>query len=170
MRILELNGRTTMAIVMAMVVVLMSADASASEWQALSDHIHENVEVLEVGGSLTKGKLADVTDDFLLVAQNNVHGAHKVHKKVSRANVHRITAISPSTRKRNLLLGPLYGLGVIGGASVVYAWGAGSDVQWTRQGVLYVVVTGSTLGALVGLAASSPERRTILYEYENERP
>ena len=71
-------------------------------WKSLEDFENETVEVLEVGGRLVSGRLADVTETFVLVERNGTHD------KVDRYRVHRITSVHASTRARNTLLGIWY--------------------------------------------------------------
>ena len=129
-----------------------------SAWKSLNDLRNETVEVLEVGGRLVSGRLADVTETFLLVARNGTHD------KMDRDRVHRITYVRPSTRARNTLLGMVYGVGscaifgyIIGGPHV-------RDVKWKPMGVLGVALVGVTGGGLIGFATSRPESRNVVYD------
>ena len=109
------------------------------DWKSLKDLRNETVEVLEVGGRLVSGRLADITETFLLVERNGTHD------KVDRSRVHRITSVHASTRARNTLLGIAYVISSFGGFSIVYTWGAG-DIKWTPYGVLGVIVVGTAGG------------------------
>ena len=126
-------------------------------WESLEDFENETVEVQMYGGRLVSGRLADVTDTFVLVDRK------ETLDRVDRDRVHRITSVHASTRARNTLLGMAYGIGSFGGFSLVYTWGAG-DIKWTPLGALGVIVVGAAGGGLIGLASSSPESHTIIYE------
>ena len=127
-------------------------------WKSLEDFENETVKVLEVGGRLLSGRLADVTETFVLMERNGTHD------KVDRYRVHRITSVHASTRARNTLLGMAYGIGSFGGFSIVYTWWGAGDIKWTPLGVLGVIVVGAAGGGLIGLASSSPETSTVIYE------
>lgn len=128
-------------------------------WNSLPDLKNETVEVLEVGGPLVKGRLADVTDTFLLVERNGTHD------KVDRYRVHRITSVRASTRKRNTLRGLAIGLGSVGLVSILLTHGKNDDfAPWTFTGVVAVGTIGAGFGSIIGYMTSSPESHVIIYE------
>ena len=132
-------------------------DAGA-DWDSLKDLRNESVEVLEVGGRRVSGRLADVTDTFVLVDRKGTLD------RVDRDQVHRITSVHASTRARNTLLGATIGVGSFGLFSYWFADPGHGDIMWTPLGVVAVATVGAVGGGLIGLASSSPESRTIIYE------
>lgn len=150
------------------VPALALAQEGDGSWIQLHEFEGELVDVMEVGGRTTTGRLADTTDAFVLVAQGVAPAT--VHVKIDRSNVHRINLVQPSTRAKHTLLGMVYGVGscaifgyVIGGPHV-------RDVKWKPMGVLGVALVGVTGGALVGFATSKPESRNIIYEPSKNGP
>lgn len=127
-------------------------------WKSLTDLKNETVEVLEVGGRLVSGRLADVTETFLLVARNGTHD------KVDRDRVHRITYVRPSTRARNTLLGMVYGVGSSAIFGFVMAGPHVKDIEWTPMGVLGMGLIGATGGGLIGFGTSRSESRNVVYD------
>ena len=125
-------------------------------WKSLEDFENETVEVLLVGGRLVSGRLADVTDTFVLVERK------ETQDRVDRDKVHRITSVQGSTRKRNTLRGLSIGLGVAG--LVGYWVGRADDIVYTFPGVVAVATAGGGVGSAIGYLTSSPESRTIIYE------
>lgn len=124
-------------------------------WESLEDLENEAVEVLEIGGRLVSGRLADVTESFVLVECKDTHD------RVDRNQVHRITHIRPSTRKRNALRGAAIS---VGGFGVLYYWMAHGEKGVDVAGVVAIGAAHAGLGSVIGLMASSPESRTVIYE------
>lgn len=91
-------------------------------WESLEDFENQAVEVLEIGGRLVSGRLADVTETFVLVERKDTHD------RVDRDRVHRITHIRPSTRKRHALRGAAIS---VAGFSVLYYWMAHGKKELT---------------------------------------
>ncbi len=127
-------------------------------WKSLEDFENEAVEVLEVGGRLVNGRLADVTETFVLVERKDTHD------RVDRDQVHRITHIRSSTRKRNTLRGAVIGVGSFGLFCYWYAGPGHGDTVWTPLGVVAVAAVGAVGGSIIGCMTGSPESRTIIYE------
>lgn len=127
-------------------------------WESLEDYENETVEVLEVGGRLVSGRLADVTEAFVLVERK------ETQHRVDRDRVHRITFVRSSTRKRNTLRGLAIGVGAFGLFSIWYADPGDGEIVWTPLGVVGVVVVGAAGGSTIGYLTGSPESRTIVYE------
>ena len=127
-------------------------------WKSLEDFENETVEVQMYGGQLVSGRLADVTDTFVLVDRKGTLD------RVDRDQVHRITSVQGSTRARNTLLGATIGVGSFGLFSYWFAGPGHGDIVWTPLGVVAVATVGAVGGGLIGLASSSPESRSIVYE------
>ena len=127
-----------------------------SAWESLEDFENETVEVQMHGGRLVSGRLADVTDTFVLVDRK------ETQDRVGRDQVHRITSVQGSTRKRNTFRGLSIGLGVAGLAGL---WlGRGGDIVFTFPGVAATAALGGGVGSAIGYLTSSPESHTIIYE------
>ncbi len=124
-------------------------------WKSLEDFENEAVEVLEVGGRLVSGRLADVTETFVLVERKDSHD------RMDRDQVHRITHIRPSTRKRNALRGAAIG---VGGFGVLYYWMAHGKKGVDFAGMVAIGAVHAGLGSVIGLMTSSTESRAIIYE------
>ena len=127
-------------------------------WESLEDFENEAVEVLEIGGRLVSGRLADVTETFVLVERKDTHD------RVDRNQVHRITSVRASTRKRNTLRGAVIGVGSFGIFSYWFADPGHGDIVWTPLGVVAVATVGAVGGSIIGCMTGSPESRTIIYE------
>ena len=128
-------------------------------WKSLEDFKNETVEVLEVGGRLVSGQLADVTETFVLVERK------ETQNRVDRDKVHRITFVRASTRKRNTLRGLAIGVGTFGLFSYGLTHGTEDDfAKWTFLGVVAVGTVGAVGGSIIGYMTSSPESRVIIYE------
>ena len=127
-------------------------------WKSLEDFENEAVEVLMVGGRLVSGRLADVTETFVLVQRKDTHD------RVDWDQVHRITHIRSSTRKRNALRGATIGVGSFGLFCYWYADPGHGDTVWTPLGVVAVAAVGAVGGSIIGCMTGSPESRTIIYE------
>lgn len=131
---------------------------SLGDWKALEEFESETVEVLEVGGRLVSGRLADVTETFVLVDRTSLHD------QVERYKVHRVTLIKPSTRKRNTAIGiALGGIGM-GVFAADYISKEHDSMQW--HGFLGAVAVGAAGGAGLGFLTGKPERRIVVYEQE----
>lgn len=129
------------------------------DWTSLEDFEDKTVEVMMVGGRLVSGRLADVTETFVLVDRE------ETQDRVGRDQVHRITYVGTSTRKRNTLRGLSIGLGAVGLVSMLLTQGKNDDfAPWTFTGVAAVAAIGGGLGSTIGYLTSSPESRTIIYE------
>ena len=125
-------------------------------WESLEDFENETVEVQMYGGRLVSGRLADVTETFVLVDRE------ETQDRVGRDQVHRVTSVQGSTRKRNTFRGLSIGLGVAGLAGL---WlGRGGDIVFTFPGVVATAALGGGVGSTIGYLTSSPESRTIIYE------
>ena len=128
-------------------------------WNSLEDFENETVEVLMTGGRLVSGRLADVTDTFVLVDRE------ETLDRVDRDQVHRITSVHASTRKRNTLRGLAIGVGTVGLVSFWLTHGKNDDfAPWTFLGVVGVAGIGAAGGSAIGYLTSSPESRSIVYE------
>lgn len=132
-------------------------DNGGGDWNSLEDFEDESVEVLEIGGRLVSGRLADVTETFVLVECKDTHD------RVDRDQVYRITHIQPSTRKRNVLRGAAISGGAFG---VLYYWMVHGKKGVDFAGVVAMGATHVGLGSVIGLMTSSPKSRTIIYEPE----
>ena len=129
-------------------------------WESLEDFENETVEVQMYGGRLVSGRLADVTDTFVLV--DRLVDRKETLDRVGRDQVHRITSIRASTRKRNTFRGLSVGLGVAGLAGL---WlGRGGDIVFTFPGVVATAALGGGVGSTIGYLTSSPESRSVIYE------
>lgn len=128
-------------------------------WESLEDFENETVEVQMYGGRIVSGRLADVTDTFVLVDRK------ETLDRVDRDQVHRITSVHASTRKRNTLRGLAIGVGTVGLVSFWLTHGKNDDfAPWTFLGVVGVAGVGAAGGSAIGYLTSSPESHTIVYE------
>ena len=127
-------------------------------WKSLEDFENETVEVQVYGGRLVSGRLADVTDTFVLVDRE------ETQDRVHRDQVHRITSVHASTRKRNTLRGLAIGVGTFGSFSLWYVATDEGEFEWNPLGVAAVGAVGAVGGSIIGYLTSSPESRTIIYE------
>ncbi len=128
-------------------------------WKSLEDFENETVEVQMYGGRLVSGRLADVTETFVLVDRK------ETQDRVDRDQVHRITSVQGSTRKRNTLRGLAIGVGTVGLVGYGLTHGKNDDfAPWTFLGVVGVAGVGAAGGSAIGYLTSAPESRTIIYE------
>ena len=132
---------------------------SLSDWKALEEFESETVEVLEVGGRLVSGRLADVTETFVLV------GRKSLHDQVMRFKVHRVTLIKPSTRKRNTIIGTVLGGIGMGALAAYYIQAEHYTVPW--HGFFGALAVGAGGGAGIGYLTGKPERRIVVYEQDH---
>ena len=128
---------------------------NGGDWKSLEDFENKTVEVLEVSGRLVSGRLADVTETFVLVQRKDTHD------RVDWDQVHRITHIRSSTRKRNALRGAAIS---VGGFGILYYWMAHGKKGVDFAGVIAMGAVHAGLGSVIGLMTGSPESRTIIYE------
>ena len=140
----------------------LAREGAAGNWMSLEEFEGKTVEVLEVGGRLVSGRLADVTQTFVLVDRKGAHG------RVERARVHRVTSVRASTRQRNTLIGLAIGVGGMGALAYGYIKGEHSTVP--VHGLAAALAVGAAGGSAVGYLTSSPESRNVIYEPRKECP